>query len=145
MTTRIFTAENNDGTIVVIHAAPGFTRDSFTAYVMSVMRDVDSFYLDLYEWDDDETFARWMMGEECVPFVSWPRMAENARYGSIQWCYPGELRFLLPNQKPPQPRGLAGVPVPGDGYNPDAYDLDDPKHPTYHDRMSNVYDLRAGK
>ena len=27
----------------------------------------------------------------------------------------------------------------------EAYALDDPKHPTYHDRMSSIYDDRRGK
>ncbi len=25
------------------------------------------------------------------------------------------------------------------------YDLDDPKHPSYHDRMSDLWDMREGK
>jgi hypothetical protein len=27
----------------------------------------------------------------------------------------------------------------------EAYDLDDPKHPTYHERMADAYDMREGK
>lgn len=36
------------------------------------------------------------------------------------------------------------VPEPEEAYD-DAYGLDDPKHPTYHDRLADLWDMREGK
>lgn len=143
--TPIYTAENQAGDIIIIHAEATFTRESFTTYVMSAMRDMDgndpnAQRLDLYEWDGHETFARWLMGSECVPFVSWPRMAEDACFGRIEHVWPGRLMFLRPNEKPPQPstslRNLIDT-VSGDGY-----DRSDPKHPQWRSVHADIWDNR---
>ena len=150
--TTIFTAENQAGDIIIIHAAPGFTQDSFTTYVLSFMRDLDgddpnAQHLDLYAWDDHETFSRWLQGSECVPFVSWSRMAENACYGRLEYVYPGRLMFLRPNEKPPAPSSAwmdenRPLGVPGDE---NAYPADDPKNPGWHSTRADLYDNREGK
>jgi hypothetical protein len=143
--TPVFTAENQGGDIIIIHAEAGFHRESFTTYVLSHMRELDgddpnANYLALYEWDEHETFARWLMGSECVPWVSWPRMAEEACYGSLEYVYPGRIEFLRPNERqtPPPPFEF---PVSGDD-GLSIFDAVDPKSEGWHDRMSSLYDNR---
>lgn len=140
---RVFTAENSGGDIIVIHSAPGFTRDSFTTYVLSAMRELDgddpnAQHLDLYEWEPDD-FAKWYSGDSCIPFIGWDRMAENACYGRIEYCWPGQLTFLRPNEKAPQPSiewMAENTPISMRLAN--GYARNDPKSAGYHDRMSEL-------
>jgi hypothetical protein len=36
-------------------------------------------------------------------------------------------------------------PTPEEAYDDVGYELDDPKHPTYHDRLADLWDMREGK
>lgn len=134
----IYSAEDSSGDLFMVAGWHGLDRTAFRVMVIDRLThegipepDWNIQELDLCEWEG-EAFAEWFSSHPTTPGAigEW----KKAHFGSLYWTYPGVWSESRVESMPPE---LAAEVWTGDGV-----DLDDPKHPTWHDRMAGIHDNR---
>lgn len=139
MTVTIYSAEESSGDLFMVAGWVGLDRAGFRELVLDRLStngipepDWNIQELDLCEWVED-TFAEWFSPHRPITpeaLATW----KNARFTTLYWTYPGVWSETQVTSMPP---ALAAEFWSGEGV-----ELDDPKHPTWHDRMADLADNR---
>ena len=119
----------------------GLTQEGFAELVRGIVRKMPEDErtpqeLDLYEADDGDQFFEWMFDG----------VSDANPYALIRYDYAGNGEgdwFIYPPDEPPQRRHPDfQVTSVYDQEADDAYAPDNPKHPTFYERMSALWDNR---
>jgi len=130
---KLYTAVDDGGDYFMILAAPDINRTSFESQVRIRLAeesvpnpDIKAQRLTLQEWPTILAFLTDMRSPDA--------------YNDLVWTYPGQWITLGVGEREPVPAEFASRPL--EDYDAEGYALDDPKHPTYHERMASVWDGR---
>src|SRR5262245_19277286 len=91
---NVYTAERSDGTIVLVHAEPGYNQGEFEHACLRWVEDQDGdsvpHQLELYEWESEAVAGSWLTGVVAFSEESWTTMARKALYATLTWTYAGD-------------------------------------------------------